>query len=176
MRPAPSRLPDGDFEAPATRAGWYQQQVESLDPVTTEVRKTRELVRGGAQALVLRVAAKTPASAPQVLERTYVLAHSPQVKLRPGSWVRITVWYNVPRAITASPDGALVFDSACGEPMAARIGGEATKGWKRVQLYRKVPASGTMQVTLALSGLGAVYFDDVKIEPLEQATGEVASR
>jgi hypothetical protein len=178
MRPVPSRLRDGDFEAPASQAGWYQQQVESLDKdkVTAEVRKTRELVRGGAQALVLRVAPKTPASAPQVLERTYVLAHSPQVKLPPGSWARITVWYNLPRAITASPDGALVFDSACGEPMAARIGGEATKGWKRVQLYRKVPESGTMQVTLALSGLGAVYFDDVKIEPLAPATGEVASR
>src|SRR5262249_30371327 len=118
---------------------------------------------------------KAPAGPPQALERTYVMAHSPQVKLRPGSWVRITVWYYIPKAITASPDGALVFDSACGEPMAARIGG-ATAGWERLQLCRKVPASGLMQVTLALSGLGAVYFDDVKIEPLAPASGEVASR
>jgi hypothetical protein len=29
-----------------------------------------------------------------------------------------------------------------------------------------VPSSGTLQVTLALTGLGTVYFDDVRIEPL----------
>ena len=35
-----------------------------------------------------------------------------------------------------------------------------------ITLYRLVPASGTINVTLALTGLGSVYFDDVRIEPL----------
>jgi hypothetical protein len=29
-----------------------------------------------------------------------------------------------------------------------------------------VPSSGTINVTLALTGLGTVYFDDIRIEPL----------
>jgi len=29
-----------------------------------------------------------------------------------------------------------------------------------------MPQSGTINVTLALTGLGTVYFDDVRIEPL----------
>ena len=33
-------------------------------------------------------------------------------------------------------------------------------------LYRRVPASGQISVTLALTGLGVAYFDDVRIEPL----------
>ena len=38
--------------------------------------------------------------------------------------------------------------------------------WKKFILYREVPASGTISVTMALTGLGKVYFDDVRIEPL----------
>jgi hypothetical protein len=33
-------------------------------------------------------------------------------------------------------------------------------------MYRRVPASGQIGVTLALTGLGEAYFDDVRIEPL----------
>jgi hypothetical protein len=61
-------------------------------------------------------------------------------------------------------DGALFYDTAGGEPLAIRLT-DATK-WKKYTLYRKVPASGQIGVTLALTGLGAVYFDDVRIEPL----------
>ena len=39
-------------------------------------------------------------------------------------------------------------------------------GWKKYELFREVPASGTINVTMALTGLGKVYFDDVRIEPL----------
>jgi len=38
--------------------------------------------------------------------------------------------------------------------------------WRKFTLYRWVPASGTIYVTLALTGLGTVFFDDVRIEPL----------
>jgi hypothetical protein len=71
----------------------------------------------------------------------------------------------IPKAITASTDGALLFDSAGGEPLALRLTGES-KRWKQYILYRRVPPSGSIHVTLALTGLGKVYFDDVKIEPL----------
>ncbi|MDB5308590.1 MAG: hypothetical protein JWO38_2792 [Gemmataceae bacterium] len=44
--------------------------------------------------------------------------------------------------------------------------GERTGIWKHYHLYRRVPASGQISVTLALTGVGVAYFDDVRIEPL----------
>ena len=38
--------------------------------------------------------------------------------------------------------------------------------WKEFVSYRKVPPSGKIHVTLALSAMGSAYFDDVRIEPL----------
>ena len=43
--------------------------------------------------------------------------------------------------------------------------------WTKHVLDRRVPASGVINVTLALTGLGAVYFDDVRIEPLVWTPG-----
>jgi hypothetical protein len=42
---------------------------------------------------------------------------------------------------------------------------EAT-GWRRFTLYRQVPPSGNVHVTMALTGIGRAYFDDIRIEPL----------
>jgi len=92
------------------------------------------------------------------------------VRLPPGSLVRVTGWVRLPGAINASTDGALVYDSAGGEPLAIRLTG-ATGGWKQFTLYRKVPATGTINVTMALTGIGVVYFDDIRIEPLQTTSG-----
>jgi hypothetical protein len=102
---------------------------------------------------------------PQALERTFLALNSPVVHLPPGSLVRISFAVLIPEAITASLDGAMVYDSAGGEPLALRLVGPLG-GWPRYTLYRRVPASGTINVTLALTGIGAAYFDDVRIEPL----------
>ena len=59
----------------------------------------------------------------------------------------------------------LFYDDAGGEPLGVRVIGAAGE-WKQFHLYRRVPASGQMAVTLALTGLGVAYFDDVRIEPL----------
>ena len=78
--------------------------------------------------------------------------------------MRISGWVRIPKAITASADGALFYDSAGGEPLAIRLLGPTE--WKQFTLYREVPSSGSIYVTLAMTGLGTVYFDDVRIEPL----------
>ena len=89
--------------------------------------------------------------------------------LRAGSEeLRITGWVRMPEAISASADGALVYDSAGGEPLAIRLIGAEPK-WRQFTLYRKVPATGTINVTMALTGIGTAYFDDVRIEPLQTA-------
>jgi hypothetical protein len=105
-----------------------------------------------------------PLPAPAALERTYLAVNTPAVRLQPGTWVRVSGWVRIPAAILASADGVLLFDNACGEAMGVRI--VDAVGWKKFHLYRKVPASGTMWVTAALTGIGTVYFDDIRIEPL----------
>ena len=76
----------------------------------------------------------------------------------------ISGWVRIPKPITASVDGALLYDSAGGEPLAIRL--KDPTAWKQFTLYRKVPASGTISVTLALTGIGTVYFDDIQIQPI----------
>ena len=100
----------------------------------------------------------------QPLERTFLAVDSPPVRLPPGTLVRVSGWVNVPAAITGTADGALLYDDAGGEPLAVRL--QQTAGWKQFHLYRRVPTSGQMSVTLALTGIGVAYYDDVRIEPL----------
>jgi hypothetical protein len=101
---------------------------------------------------------------PAALERTFLAVSSPVVRLHPGALVRITGWIRIPEPIQASPDGVLFFDSIGGEPLALRLVGPTP--WRKFTLYRRVPASGQVSVTMALTGLGTAYFDDIRVEPL----------
>ena len=100
----------------------------------------------------------------QPLERTFLAVDGPPARLPPGTLVRVSGWVKVPGAITGTADGALFYDDAGGEPLAVRVLGTGT--WKQYHLYRRVPASGQISVTLALTGIGVAYFDDIRIEPL----------
>ena len=106
----------------------------------------------------------TTASSPEALERTFLAVDSPKVRVAPGTLVRISGWIRIPQAITATADGALMYDSVGGEPLAVRL--TAPMGWKKFELYRRAPSSGEVSVTLALTGIGSAHFDDVRIEPM----------
>jgi hypothetical protein len=206
MQAAANVLPGGDFEqAPGehseiTRTGWTGAQQalwqidddkSNLDDVVKSTRwvdaKTAEpkpvpgQTRQGlpepdrGRVLLLEIKPKDPKAAPVALERTFLAVHSPAVRLPVGTLVQISGWVRIPEAITASADGALFYDSAGGEPLAVRLTGAVPK-WKPFRLYRRVPASGSIHVTLALTGLGKVYFDDLRIEPLVPGAGVVPTR
>jgi hypothetical protein len=163
-------LPDGGFETPPEQRpdGWKVQEVPTLDPVVPLARRVAEAPKEGKQCLMLQVRPKDPLLVPAALERTFLALNSPPVKLPPGTLVRISAW--IKSGVAVSPDGALLYDSAGGEPLALRV--QPTADWKRYYLYRRVPASGTISLTLATTGLGAVYFDDVRIEPLVPRDGQ----
>ncbi len=167
-------LPGGDFEAAADREmkGWFKQEPPSLDDVTAVARRVTDQPHEGRQCLMLQLNPKDKLLPPLALERSFTAVLSPAVHLAPGTPIAVSAWVRIPEAITASPDGALFYDSAGGEPLAVRITGP-TK-WKKLTLYRKVPADGVVNVTLALTGLGTVYFDDVRIEPLVGANPPAA--
>jgi hypothetical protein len=171
-KPGANLLPDGDFEVSPDRppADWILQET-NLDEVKLAARRVTDKPRQGKQCLSLGIAPKDAAAPPAALERTFLALNSPVVHCQPGTLVRISVWVRIPKKIAASADGALFYDSAGGEPLALRLI-DAIPEWKQFILYRQVPASGAISVTLALTGLGVVYFDDVRIEPL---TGETAT-
>jgi len=126
----------------------------------------------GKQCAMLQIKPKNPKEAPHALERTLVAITSPTVYLAPGSIVQVSGWISIPDKIRASADGALFYDSVGGEPLAIRL--TEPMAWKRFTLYRRVPSNGAISVTLALTGLGTVYFDDVRIEPLAPASNTAA--
>ncbi len=152
-----------DVELLAQRVGEIQlpQSIKGGKPGAAE------FPHQGKQCAMLQIKPKNKAAVPTALERTLLAITSPAVKLQPGTLVQVSGWVRIPVPITASPDGALFYDSAGGEPLAIRLT-EPTP-WKKFTLYRRVPASGTISVTLALTGLGTVYFDDVRVEPLVPA-------
>ncbi len=102
--------------------------------------------------------------APAVLENTFLSVTTPAVRLQPGTIVRISAWVQVPETIKGTADGVLFYDSIGGEAFGVRF--TEARGWTKYHLYRRVPATGVVSVTMALTGLGVANFDDVRIEPL----------
>jgi hypothetical protein len=159
-------LPNGDFELDPkqTPDGWSLRET-TLDDVDLIARRVTDAAKQGKQCLMLQVKLKNPkAPEPIALERTFVAINSPSVRVQPGAIVRISGWVRIPEPIKASADGALLYDSIGGEPLAVRLTNKTD--WQQFVLYREAPPSGAVSVTLALTGLGIAYFDDVRIEPL----------
>jgi hypothetical protein len=168
LQPGRNLLPEGDFEWPPDQRqpGWTLDEIPSLDEVKGEAMRVANDPREGKQCLMLRLSPKNTLLPPRVLERTFVAIHSPVLHLPAGSTVRISGWVRVPEPIIGSPDGAMLYDSAGGEPLAVRW--SLATPWRKFILYRTVPDSGTINVSMALTGLGTVYFDDLRIEPMAE--------
>lgn len=158
-------LAEGNFERPPDQPmpGWVVHQT-TLDDVDLWLGRVSEQPKEGKQCLKLQIKAKDPAHAPEALERTFLAVTTPTLSLKPGLIVCVSGWLHVPQPIQASTDGVLFFDSIGGEPLAIRLTGKTP--WQRFSLYRRVPESGQVNVTVALTGLGTVYVDDLRVEPL----------
>jgi hypothetical protein len=168
--PLPPPMKDGKIITP--KASW-------TDPKPTKGPSTL-LPKEGKQFVVLQIKPKPTedlSTYPRALERTLLaLTATPTAKLQPGSIVQITGWVAIPMGIRSSADGALVMDTSGGDTLALRLLGpteKAEKGanvvdWRHFTLYRRVPDSGTITVTLALTGIGRAAFDDIRIMPLTQ--------
>ena len=176
-----NQLAGGDFEPAADRAPSWRKDERTLDEVELIADRVgvvkvgpgkEEAPKEGRQCAMLQVKPRAGNVRPQALERTVLALNSEPLRLQPGSLVQVSGWVRIPERITASPDGALFYDNAGDEALAVRLT-EPTE-WKKYTFFRRVPASGTFQVTLALTGVGTVYFDDVRIEPLLPANRATA--
>lgn len=168
--PGVNALPEGDFERGTDDPAGWQVIRNTLDEVDLAARITSDAT-SGKQGLHLESKPRPPAAgqstppAPVALERTFLAAESPAVRLIPGSLVRISFQVKIPTPISATADGLVVYDSAAGEALGLRLIGPIPN-FKRYTIYRQVPANGELRVVVALTGLGVAVVDDVRIEPL----------
>ena len=95
------------------------------------------------------------------IEKTPVWLTSPPIKVRSGQIVRISGSIRIDNPIRQSEDGAMIIDSLGGYDLAARF--SKTNDWEKFTLYRSAASDGYLQITLALTGTGKVYFDEMEV-------------
>jgi hypothetical protein len=161
-------LRSGDFEDVDTMVaeGWKHEQSDIAG-----IRATAELYPKGHKGtyslrLIAAPAAKLngedpPASIP---ERP-VTVISPPVTVYKGQLVYISGWVKVSAPSIGSLDGAIFYDSLGGPGTALRW--RTIADWNRFELVREVSETTELTLTMALSGLGEIRFDDLEIIPLE---------
>jgi hypothetical protein len=154
-------------------AGWRHFALEQQS-LRTAVEIDRAQPAVGAGSLVMKVESTSAADAPVVVETPPVWVTTPAVRAPAGRLLEIQARVWVPRPIKGSVDGLLVFDSLGGPALAERVG--MTPAWRRLVLYRIVPADGSeepLTVTFALTGMGEARIDDVSIRVLERGVGGI---
>ena len=155
--------------------GW-RHFAQPLSDIVTAVEISKAKPADGTGSLRLVAGPKDSDAAPVVVETPPVWVTTPPIAAPPGKLVEISAMVRVEKPIIGSVDGLMVFDSLGGPALAERVG--PTKTWRRLVLYRVVPADMVdepLTVTFALTGLGAAEIDEVSIKPLERgAAGIVA--
>jgi len=93
---------------------------------------------------------------------------SPSIPVEANNLIRISVLVRRAWPNPAGMGGIIVRDSIGGEQFQFRTSG-TIPAFSRVVLFRKAPAAGTFNVTLGLAGYGEAYFDDFRVEVIEEA-------
>jgi hypothetical protein len=170
----PNILPGGNFDDPAAliQSGWQNIPgvTQGIDPnglplVQTSVDLIPQAAHSGTMGLRLTATPTTPETPPLMIETPPVRFLSPLVPAQVGQLICIHGWVKVPKAITGSVDGLMIYDNQGGEAMAVRIG--VTSDWRPFVLYRIATKPDGVNVAFALTGLGEAWIDDVGIEVLE---------
>lgn len=163
--PTGSAIRAGDFESleAMLSAGWrHYEHPQSGIMTSVELAAPG---RSGRLALHLRALPAKAGQAPSVVESSPLWVTTAPVELVAGDRVELSMWVQVPRAIEGSVDGLEIVDSITGEPLAQRV--TATRGWQEIRIYRVAPRAGRFWATLALTGLGEAWVDDVALRRLD---------
>jgi len=139
------------------QSGW-QQHRDAGPRITAKVELSGADAHEGRSSMRLTASGMQPG---EPVDGWPVRIVSAPVSVRRGQLVRINGWAKIPQAITGSHDGLMIFDSSAGPALAERI--QHTRGWQEFTLYRAARRDGPLTVTLALTGLGEVWLDDISI-------------
>jgi hypothetical protein len=154
-------LAGGEMESldALVQTGWRHQRDPSV-PLESVVELAPQPHRGGS-SLHMSARSTDPETSPAVVETPAVWITSPPLQVAAGKMVRISGFVRTSPEIAASQDGLLVFDSLGGRALAERIRGEAS--WRKFELFRAAPADAQLTLTIALTGIGEAWIDDVEI-------------
>lgn len=163
--PTRNVLRSGDFEDFDTMVaeGWKHEQV-----VIDGIRATAELyprAHKGTYSLRLIAAPAAGRDTPASIPARPVSVTTPPVTVYKGQLVYISGWVCVAAPSLGNLDGAMLYDSLSGAGAALRWRTEAD--WKKFELVREVSETTELTLTMALSGLGEIRFDDLEIIPLD---------
>jgi hypothetical protein len=188
----PNRVPSGSFDdqEEITAAGWVNvgHQVEGLTANISTVRadqtEPKEPWMFGfdpereAENHVIKLTVAPERSEeldtilPPVLDFPVAAIRSPEIRVEANNLIRISVL--VKRAFRSAngAGGVIVRDTIGGDQFQFRTSAEVPR-FSRVVLFRKAPANGTFTVTLGLAGYGDVYFDDFRVEVIEEGPASI---
>ncbi|WP_165224479.1 hypothetical protein [Aquisphaera insulae] len=166
-----NRVPSGSFDDPKGMAedGWVNMdyQLEGLVARMATVPKEE-----GKPDRMIRMSVE-PAQKEDLdrnvpfLDFPIAAVRSPAVRVEAQNLIRISVLVKRPIASAPGMGGIIVRDSIGGEQLQYRTS-EPIPSWSRVLIYRKAPADVDLTVTLGLAGYGEAFFDDLRVELVEE--------
>jgi hypothetical protein len=185
-----NRVPSGDFSDPdeIASAGWknvgyeYEGLKTDLKNVlkyeTPRAKKKLEIddpdIEPDETNRVIRLSVKPERSADLdeiglvYLDFPAAAILSPPIRVEANNLIRISVLVRRPYLTPPGMGGVIVRDSIGGEQLQFRTR-DPIADYSRVVLFRKAPADGTFTVLLGLAGYGEAYFDDFRVEVIEEA-------
>jgi hypothetical protein len=158
-------LAGGDMERldALVESGWRHQR-DPNQTIESAVELAPQSHSGRSSLHLVTKVAKTE-EAPSVVESPPVWVISPELTIGANKMVRIRGHVRTSAAIGGSRDGLMVFDSIGGQALAARI--VSPDSWRAFTLYRAVSEDTKLTITLALTGLGEAWLDDLEISVLD---------
>jgi hypothetical protein len=164
----PNLLPVGSFEEPDAlkQDGWVAVGYAN-DELQTSVATKQEKGWNKGRFLALKAgpaASKKLDDVPPFQDHPVVAVRTPPIRVGARQLIRIRVFVKMPRVAPPGNGGLIVCDSLGGEALQYRSTA-AIPSWRELVLYRRVPADGTMTVTLGLAAtVGEAYFDELRVE------------
>jgi hypothetical protein len=143
--------------------GWKRSENE-----IEGIKSTGELDRGahqGSYCLKLAAGLVDGAEPPAVLSEPPVTITTPPVTVYKGQIVHISGWVRVVSPIVSNLDGAVLYDNIQGP--GAGLHWKKASAWKQFELIREVTKTTDLTLTIKMTGLGDIRFDDLQIIPLD---------
>jgi hypothetical protein len=152
---------------PKSKIGQRQTAKQSKK---TEIKYEEEQIAENDHVLKLSVEAADRKKVDELdpyLDEPAAAVLSPGFRVAANNLIRISVLVRKPTETPGGKGGVIIRDSIGGEQFQFRSGGTFA-GYSRVVLYRKAPADAILRVLLGLAGYGEVYFDDLRVQVVEE--------
>lgn len=158
-------LGGGDMERldALMQAGWRHVRDPNV-PLTSLVELAPQ-PHSGQSSLHVKAFPPPGQEAPAIVETPPVWVVTPPIAVGQNKMLRVRGYVRTAGPIAGSRDGVLIFDSLGGQALAARV--KDASAWRQFTLYRVAPADANVTVTIALTGVGEAWIDDVDIAVLD---------